>query len=443
MPGYPVGVLVIFALACSGLAIWYLGPSDLDVGRRRVWRLVSTALFLVAMVLLICLRLTVLPTSLMLIALCAAYHHAVTERSVHESLYMGSVLFLCYDLAVLMGPTVLGGALEIAGFSQDGLGFQAITAFFGVLVLALSVFLVRRMDQSQEYRLSAAQCLLILAPMVSYLYVRSGIYVMAFNGWVEERMRGEMVLILLSLLPTFVVVLGLRNVLSAQVMRNEILRMQELMTKQHQQYLIKRETIDLMNKKYHDMKHFASLMSRGAATGERERDEFERGLVPYSVFVDTGCPIVDVILADKIQYCNDHEIRLVPFVDASKLGFLGSLELCTIFGNALDNAIEATVGLEDVDLREIKVKVAPRNDMIAMNFTNNYAGEVHVADGMPVSTKRDANHGFGIANIRHVAEEHGGQVTFSASNGRFTLNVLVPLPYPEATAADCRSKAGA
>ena len=101
-------------------------------------------------------------------------------------------------------------------------------------------------------------------------------------------------------------------------------------------------------------------------------------------------------------------------------------------------------------MREIKVKVAPVNDMVAFSFVNRYAVEPKIADGVLLSTKGrldgghatnadkgpavadgvvdDGPHGYGMKNIRRVVESYGGEATFSARDGIFTLNLLVPLP---------------
>ncbi len=452
MVGYSnVAMFVIAAaVACAAALLGRtLAPRDGE-GRQGAARVAACAALLVALGGVVFPRWTVLPTSLAIIALAAAYFRVARDASLRECAYLGCVFFLMYDLAVLLGVNVLHEACDAAlgagSWDRAGTASQAASVAIVAGALLGIVALSRRFAVSGEYKLTAAQTSLVLIPMVSYLYVRSGLYITSYNGGAVEHFQGELVLILLSLLPTATVVVGLKNVLNAQITRGEVLEMRELMAKQARQYIIKRETIDLMNRKYHDMRHFASVIDGGGTgatvpVGEGERRDLERDLERCAVFVDTGSPIVDVIVSDKVLSCNERGIRLVPFVDARTLGFMGSLDLCTLFGNALDNAIEATELVEDPELREIKVKVAPVNDMVAFSFTNRYAVEPKVVDGALVSTKGQVGgrtvddgphdggpHGYGMANIRRVVESYGGEATFSARDGVFTLNLLVPLP---------------
>ena len=454
-------IVIAVAIACAAVLLGRtLEPRACGEGSCfGVARTVVCVVLLFALGGVVYLRWTVLPTSLVIIVLAGVYFRVARAASLQECAYLGCVFFLMYDFAVLLGVNVLRESFDAVvgegAWFRAGAGAQAASvAVISGALLGL-VALVRKLAVPSEYKLTAAQTSLVLIPMVSYLYVRSGLYITSYNGGAIEHFQGELVLILLSLLPTISVVVGLMNVLNAQITRGEVLEMRELMAKQAQQYLIKRETIDLVNRKYHDMRHFASVIDgngNGATVpvGEGERRNLERDLERCSVFVDTGSPIVDVIVSDKVLACNERDIRLVPFIDARTLGFMGSLDLCTLFGNALDNAIEATELVENPELREIKVKVAPVNDMVAFSFVNRYAVEPKVVDGVLLSTKGrlegghatntgkgpavadgvvdDEPHGYGMKNIRRVVESYGGEATFSARDGIFTLNLLVPLP---------------
>ena len=222
--------------------------------------------------------------------------------------------------------------------------------------------------------------------------------------------------------------------------------MQAVLTAQHQQYLIKRETIDQVNRYYHDMKHFAALLgSHDAADGESAADDgaparrFEEGLATYSPFVETGCPIVDVLVGEKVQYCSEHGIHLVPFMDARSLRDMDPLDLCTLFGNAFDNAIEAVEQLVDPDGREIRAKLGVRGGFTVFTIENPYvepsateeAGAVcpdgDAVEGAARRTRRHGHRGYGIPNMRRMVEAHGGSLSLQTDGGVFRLTAVLPL----------------
>ena len=97
-----------------------------------------------------------------------------------------------------------------------------------------------------------------------------------------------------------------------------------------------------------------------------------------------------------------------------------------MFGNALDNAIEAVMRLDE-NKRNIAVVVHKVGDMVSVNVTNPYEGDIELdGDGLPVTIKQDRNfHGIGVRSMRNIAEKYNGICTVSLNNGTFVLNVLL------------------
>jgi len=154
-----------------------------------------------------------------------------------------------------------------------------------------------------------------------------------------------------------------------------------------------------------------------------------KSLHPYAVCVETGNETVDIILAEKNARCVVENIRLVPYVDASQLGFMNSFDLCALLGNALDNAIEAVEPLEEDSRREIALKISYDRQLVVMRLVNPYDGSVHMGVQWPLTSKPDKeNHGYGMASMARVAEKYGGVASYDADASTFTLNVIIPLP---------------
>lgn len=428
--------MLALAVASTGAAWWMARSYDRRWAGPLMTVVLPGALF-AALAAVLCLHVKFLVTAAGMIPVCLLFFWAACRIPWHGALYLSCLLFMSYDLALLLGGNVIVSGLLGDAVEQYGAVGSTVQVVTGFLVLGAAAWALRRWVLGDAYRLSQGQSLLILVPLVPYFYIRSGIYMMAFNGWVDAPYQGEVILILLSYLPTVVVMVCAKNALNVQILQNEVLAMEQALSKQHQQYLVKRETIDLMNKKYHDMRHFASVMEAGGASLQ-DRAAFERELGRYGLFVDTGCALVDVILADKIARCGELGIQLVPYVDARRLDFMGSLDVCTLFGNALDNAIAATDGVAEADGRTINVRCTPRGDLMVLRFTNPYVpgtcalerdGDGSVQKGAPNADASDG-HGYGMGNMRRVVESYGGDLTYTARDGRFTLCMLVPLPRP-------------
>ena len=102
-------------------------------------------------------------------------------------------------------------------------------------------------------------------------------------------------------------------------------------------------------------------------------------------------------------------------------------DIYSFFGNALDNAIEATRTIEDPERRNISLNVARRGAMVAVSVENFYATEPQFDGDLPRSTKGDdANHGFGVRSMRSTVERYGGTLHVGTNDGVFYLNALLP-----------------
>ena len=105
------------------------------------------------------------------------------------------------------------------------------------------------------------------------------------------------------------------------------------------------------------------------------------------------------------------------------------MDICTIFGNILDNAIECELSIKDKEKRLIHMAVYVRKDFLFIRCGNYCPEPPKFQNGLPVSTKADKSyHGYGIKSIRHAADKYGGTVTLHDRNEWFEITVMVPLP---------------
>ena len=101
------------------------------------------------------------------------------------------------------------------------------------------------------------------------------------------------------------------------------------------------------------------------------------------------------------------------------------LDISTIFGNAIDNAIEASENLPEYK-RLITVKAERVRDMLLITIENNTLPGNHFIEG---TTKKDHFvHGFGIPNIKKAAEKYDGQCCFQQKESIYQLKILIPCP---------------
>ncbi len=199
---------------------------------------------------------------------------------------------------------------------------------------------------------------------------------------------------------------------------------------QYENYKVKQESVDLINQKYHDLKHqIAVLRAESGAERNAVLDKMEQEIKAYEAQNDTGNKVLDTVLTGKSLTCRTKNIQLTCVADGAALDFMDVMDVSNLFGNALDNAIESVDKIADPERRLIHLSVARQKGFAAIRIENCYEGELRFDDhGLPLTTKQDDRyHGFGVKSIQNTAAKYGGTATITTHDGWFELRVLIPL----------------
>lgn len=212
--------------------------------------------------------------------------------------------------------------------------------------------------------------------------------------------------------------------------QQELESINNILHRQYEQYQQSRDSIDLINRKYHDLKHQITII-RNESNPEKKAaylDELECGIQAYEAQNKTGNSVLDTVLTAKSMYCAKHNITLTCVADGTLLSFMDAMDICTIFGNALDNAIESVSKLADTEKRLIRVALYMQHDFVMIRFENYFESELKLENGLFATTKPNKNyHGYGIKSIRYTVEKYDGSVTIHTEGGWFVLRLLFPL----------------
>ncbi len=141
--------------------------------------------------------------------------------------------------------------------------------------------------------------------------------------------------------------------------------------------------------------------------------------------------MLDTILTGKNMQCAQENINFTCVADGKLLDFMNVMDLCAVFGNALDNAIESCKKMKDPEKRIIRAAVYAQNQFVIIRFENYFEGSLKTEeqDGirLPLTTKREKEyHGFEIRSIRAAAEKYGGTMTVGTEGNWFYLRVMFP-----------------
>ena len=212
-------------------------------------------------------------------------------------------------------------------------------------------------------------------------------------------------------------------------LREENIAVHALLRSQHEQYLLTRRSIDALSRMHHDMKnHLIAL--RGEDDPDRKKayiDELEESIRGYGDRVETGNRVLDTVLTAKRMVAAENGISLTCVADGTLLNSMSVIDICTIVGNALDNAIESTLRISDSEQRTVRLATFAQDDFVMLRVENSFDGVVHRRDGRLRSRKADPDrHGYGLRNIEAAVEKYGGSVSINVEGTWFSLRALLP-----------------
>ena len=212
--------------------------------------------------------------------------------------------------------------------------------------------------------------------------------------------------------------------------RRELEAVQSVLQNQYVQYKQSRESIDLINYKYHDLKHQIAVLR--CEDDPVKREEFlkrmEEEISQYEAQNKTGNKVLDTVLTSKSLYCAKHGITFTCVADGKLLDFMDVMDICSIFGNALDNAIECELKIADKEKRLIHVTVSQQKNFLILRFENYYEGGLHYKEGKLVTTKKEKKyHGYGLKSIRYTVNRYEGAISIDTKENWFDLKILIPI----------------
>lgn len=115
---------------------------------------------------------------------------------------------------------------------------------------------------------------------------------------------------------------------------------------QYKYYLNLKENQEKVRQLHHDMKNHIICMRKLNENGHDNENYIERidkNIKKYENTFDTGNVLLDIILSEKKQICDNKNINISSSINFTRCDFIESEDICSIFSNILDNAIEACI----------------------------------------------------------------------------------------------------
>lgn len=191
-------------------------------------------------------------------------------------------------------------------------------------------------------------------------------------------------------------------------------------------------TEDLRHLK-HDAKNMilglnAYLDSNDIEGAKEYLESFSKRIEPSKKWIHTGNPFLDSLLSDKYDRLIENNIH-IEFDGIMPTESLKPVDICIVFGNALDNAIEACEKLPINIIKNIEISIKQHANALFASISNPISHPVKIHNNTVISTKNTSGHGIGINSMRKIVNSYNGQLVLKSDETKFTVEMTFILEY--------------
>lgn len=133
----------------------------------------------------------------------------------------------------------------------------------------------------------------------------------------------------------------------------------------------------------------------------------------------TGDKALDYLISSKMALAEQRKVKTKANIEYPHNTNIRSVDLTTILGNLLDNALEAAEAAPG-ELRFLNLTIRRINAMLIIKVENGYGNAPTENSGELETTKEDkAAHGWGLKSVQTAAERYDGTITTDYKDGVF------------------------
>lgn len=183
-------------------------------------------------------------------------------------------------------------------------------------------------------------------------------------------------------------------------------------------------------KLYHDLHNHIEAIYQCLTGGDIQEavqycKELRTPVQEISQTVWTGDKAIDYLISSKMALAGQEHIQTKVNIEYPHNTNIRSVDLTTILGNLLDNALEAAE-TAPAHLRFINLTARRINDMLIIKVENGCSVAPTISDGDLQTSKADkALHGWGLKSVRTAAEHYDGTIETEYNNHTFCAVVTL------------------
>lgn len=351
---------------------------------------------------------------------CKLFYKSRTQINILYSLLLTIALSVSEFLVMALASV---GNHDINAYKTSTDNFILINLFsktiFFVIVLLLGTL-------SHKTDIKKVPVFLILFPIASTIILYALWFFSSENGSNE---KVDFLIVLASISIIISVLLTYIFYFKSCKELNELYRLRQEHSKESTDVeyysVLDSQNIQMKTMLHNEKNHLSAIKSLANSPIVNEYiDNLYGEIVAVSLFGNTKNKTLDLIINKYKHICAEENINFDVKIFASNLSHIESTDLTTLFGNLLDNAVEAAKNSRE---KTISLSLSKINgfDILTCKNSCDYS-PLHIADKL-ITTKKDTKlHGFGVLSIKNVVKKYKGtyEWAFDKDNREFIVNII-------------------
>lgn len=347
--------------------------------------------------------------------------------------YFTNIAFIfAYAICESVGGILVNAIANIVGIQQNPVVLSFIYTIAGSTTAILLYYLIlNRLFIGERTKKITVRQYTLYAVITAYALINIGEILFLVRHELSNR---ECIFLLVDAVFIILINLYLLNTLDTSEENRELkykLALYERQSRDSYEYYRKQmESRRTVLSVIHDIKKHIRVMEelqqvKAPEEMQKYSEAFEEMVAPllFNQYCDNA--ILNVIIDDKLDYCKKNHILFKIDIQEIEIGFMEPIDITTVFGNLLDNAVEAC---EKAEVKQMKLEILPFNGLIFVRLSNTFSGKiVWDGSGKPISN-RGEQHGIGLENVEKVLKKYNGTIQLSVQENIFVAEIIISQP---------------
>lgn len=358
---------------------------------------------------------------------CVIYLRLSKRLGWNKCIYFSFITWFGFTMASILRGTWVYGAVSEAFIHSGILDTMLARCIDVAVVMCLSRFI----PLNDIRRIGPERMCMMAFLVICELYIIQTVSTKDGMGWMESTLEIKIYLFLMQVFAACGLVMFERNLTGRA--KWEQAKMAELDSRYRYKALQERQAAESdVRRLHHDMKNHLLAIRRMVNTPE-EQEKYIDGLLESELSTleklpQTGNDLLNGLLGEKMLQAEKGKICLMVELDFRPCAYMDGADICAIFGNIVDNAMEAVRSIENQARRIIRIRSEQAAENLIILCSNPYTGVLKPMGHGFASSKKGSGHGIGLSSVQRAVEKYGGIVTLDTEcDGVFSLILMLPI----------------